>query len=101
VPIAAPIADDESLARKQIRRLLHAASGGAMIGKAANREEALRIAGEQTPRVVFLDVQLRLDGFERRDTRAASHGEHVFVLHAGTQQRMSRPYGERLDGSWQ
>lgn len=34
-----------------------------------------------------------------RDTRAVSHGDHIVVLHDGTQLQMSRAYRERLDGS--
>lgn len=34
-----------------------------------------------------------------RDTRAASHGDHVVVLHDGTQLQMSRLYRQRLDRS--
>lgn len=34
-----------------------------------------------------------------RDTRPASHGDHIIVLHDGTQLQMSRAYRERLDGS--
>lgn len=34
-----------------------------------------------------------------RDTRHASHGDHVVVLQDGTQLQLSRAYRERLDGS--
>ena len=34
-----------------------------------------------------------------RDTRPASHGDHIVVLQDGTQLQMSRAYRERLDGS--
>jgi len=34
-----------------------------------------------------------------RDTRPVSHGDHIVVLHDGTQLQMSRAYRERLDGS--
>jgi two-component system LytT family response regulator len=34
-----------------------------------------------------------------RDTRPASHGDHIVVLHDGTQLQMSRAYRERLDGA--
>lgn len=34
-----------------------------------------------------------------RDTRPASHGDHIIVLLDGTQLQMSRAYRERLDGS--
>ncbi|HYO75962.1 MAG TPA: LytTR family DNA-binding domain-containing protein, partial [Thermoanaerobaculia bacterium] len=34
-----------------------------------------------------------------RDTRPASHGDHIVVLHDGTQLQLSRAYRERLDRS--
>ena len=34
-----------------------------------------------------------------RDIRPASHGDHIVVLHDGTQLQMSRAYRERLGGS--
>jgi two-component system LytT family response regulator len=34
-----------------------------------------------------------------RDTRPASHGDHVVMLHDGTQLQMSRAYRERLDAA--
>ena len=65
MPITAVIVDDEALARKRIRRLLQAASDVAVVGEAADGEEALRVVDEQRPQVLFLDVQMpRMDGFE-------------------------------------
>ena len=46
MPITAVIADDEPLARKRIRRLLHAASEVTVVGEAGDGEEALRIVDE-------------------------------------------------------
>jgi two-component system, LytTR family, response regulator len=65
VPITALIVDDEPLARKRVRRLLHEAPDLTVIGEAASGEEALRVIHERAPQVVFLDVQMpRMDGFE-------------------------------------
>jgi two-component system LytT family response regulator len=65
VPITALIVDDEPLARKRTRRLLHEASDLTVIGEAASGEEALRIVDEQAPQVMFLDVQMPgMDGFD-------------------------------------
>lgn len=63
--ITALIVDDEPLARRRIRRLLHAASDVTIVGEAGGGEEALRILDEQRPQLMFLDVQMpRMDGFE-------------------------------------
>src|SRR3954467_8098781 len=65
MPITAVIVDDEPLARKRMRTLLHAASDVTVVGEAADGEEALRIVDEQRPQVMFLDVQMpRMNGFD-------------------------------------
>ncbi len=59
------IVDDESPARRKIRRFLANADDFAIIGEAAAGQEAVRLIGEQKPDLVFLDVQMPgLDGFE-------------------------------------
>jgi two-component system, LytTR family, response regulator len=65
MPITALIVDDEPLARKRIRRLLHTAPDLTIVGEAGDGEEALRMIAAEAPQVVFLDVQMpRMDGFE-------------------------------------
>jgi two-component system, LytTR family, response regulator len=65
MPITALIVDDESLARKRMRKLLRATDDVTVVGEAAGGEEALSIIAERRPQVVFLDVQMpRLNGFD-------------------------------------
>ena len=63
--IRAVIVDDEPLARKRLRRLLEAHPTVSIVGEAADGATACRIIGQQSPDLVFLDVQMPgLSGFE-------------------------------------
>src|SRR5215216_7376401 len=58
------IADDEAPARQKMRRLLSGERDVEIVGEAATGAEAVRAIREQSPDVVFLDVQMPvLDGF--------------------------------------
>jgi two-component system, LytTR family, response regulator LytT len=59
------VVDDEQLAREELCFLLGQAGSVEIVGQAADGVEALRLAGELKPDVVFLDVQMPgLTGFE-------------------------------------
>ena len=59
------IVDDEDLARQVVREMLQANSEVEIIGECANGFEAVRMAGEMKPDLMFLDIQMpKLDGFE-------------------------------------
>jgi two-component system LytT family response regulator len=59
------IVDDERLARLELRRLLAAHPDVEIAGEARHGEEALKLAGELAPDLLFLDVQMPgMDGFE-------------------------------------
>lgn len=63
--LTAVIVDDEELARHYLRELLSAHSGIRVTAECANGFEAVKSIGEQTPDLLFLDVQMpKLDGFE-------------------------------------
>ena len=62
--IRALIVDDESLARKFIRRLLKDDHEVEIVGECGNGNDAVAVIKKQTPDLVFLDVQMpELDGF--------------------------------------
>ena len=62
--IRALIADDESLARKFIRRLLKHENDVEIIGECSNGREAVAMIRKEKPDLVFLDVQMpEMDGF--------------------------------------
>jgi two-component system, LytTR family, response regulator len=54
----AVIVDDERLARSELRRLLDVHAEVEIVGEAANVEQALRVIGETSPDLLFLDVQM-------------------------------------------
>jgi len=63
-PIRALIADDETLARKFIRRILKDDHDVEIVGECSNGKEAVAMIRKQNPDLVFLDVQMpELDGF--------------------------------------
>lgn len=64
-PLSVLIVDDEQLARDELCFLLGQAEAIQIVGQAADGVDALRMAGELKPDVVFLDVQMPgLTGFE-------------------------------------
>jgi two-component system LytT family response regulator len=52
------VIDDERAARSEIKRLLAGYSDFEITGEAANADDALRMIGEQTPDILFLDIQM-------------------------------------------
>lgn len=62
--IRALIVDDEPLARKFIRRMLEDDQEVQIVGECGNGSDAVAAISEQTPDLVFLDVQMpEMDGF--------------------------------------
>ena len=73
VALRALIADDEALARAQLRRLLASACGVHVVGEAASGEDAAAAIERLQPDLLFLDVQMpRGDGFSVIKTIGAS-----------------------------
>ena len=63
-PLSALIVDDEPLARLGVRQLLLREPDVQIIGECTDGSEAVDAIREQSPELVFLDVQMpRLDGF--------------------------------------
>jgi two-component system LytT family response regulator len=59
------VVDDEEPARALLSELLGRAPGVRVVGRCANGLEAVRVAAEQKPDAVFLDIEMpKLDGFE-------------------------------------
>lgn len=63
-PIRVLIVDDEPLARERMRNLLEAHPDVEVIGEAVDGAEAVKAIREQTPELVFLDIQMpEVDAF--------------------------------------
>ena len=64
MPTTVLIVDDHQSFRRAVRLVLEY-EGYEVVGEAADGEEALRVAGETSPNVVLLDVNMPgMDGFE-------------------------------------
>jgi DNA-binding NarL/FixJ family response regulator len=59
------IADDHPIFRKGLREVIEEEGGLAVVGEAADGDEALRLAEEKRPAVAVLDIDMpRMSGFE-------------------------------------
>jgi DNA-binding NarL/FixJ family response regulator len=68
------LADDHSLVRAGLRSLLEEMAGVEVVGEAADGHEALRLIGELTPDVAFLDISMPgLNGLEVAARVAREH----------------------------
>ena len=88
------IVDDEALARQVVREMLQSHPEVEIAGECANGFEAVRLAGELKPDLLFLDIQMpKLDGFEVLELIGSeiaivfvtAHDEHAlraFEVHA-------------------
>jgi two-component system LytT family response regulator len=76
--IQALIADDEMLARQKLRDLLSNEPEIEIVGEADSGPEAVRIARERVPQLMFLDVAMpTLDGFEVLTELSSSESAHL------------------------
>ena len=81
-PVRVLICDDHALVRAGLAKLLESEPGIAVVGEAADAEEAVARTGELAPDVVLLDVVLPgRSGIEAlQDLLAASPGTKILVL---------------------
>ncbi|HEX6509040.1 MAG TPA: response regulator transcription factor, partial [Chloroflexota bacterium] len=64
-PVRVLIVDDQALIREGLEMLLGLSPGIQVVGTAIDGEDAIRVAGEQRPDVVLMDLRMpRCDGVE-------------------------------------
>ena len=75
------VVDDEPLARRRLTRLLEAEEGLEVVSVCATGREAVRAVREESPELLFLDVQMpEMDGFAvLRELEAQGLPQVVFV----------------------
>jgi len=76
------LADDHSLVRAGVRRVLEGVPGLEMVGEAGSGAETLKVLAETQPDVLLLDLNMPDgDGFSvLRDARAVAPDTHIIVL---------------------
>ena len=52
------IVDDEPLARERLNRMIEAVDGCSLVGQAGSGEQAITVAEEESPDLVFMDVRM-------------------------------------------
>jgi DNA-binding NarL/FixJ family response regulator len=75
-------ADDHSIVRDGLRALFRGAPGFTIAGEASDGESAVRLAGEQLPDVVILDISMpKMNGIEAtRHIKERHPGINVLIL---------------------
>lgn len=82
------IAEDEALIRLDLKEMLEE-DGYAVVGEAGDGETAVRLAGEQRPDLVILDVKMPiLDGISAAERIAAERIAPVVILTAFSQREL-------------
>jgi len=89
-PIRVVIVDDHAMVRTTLRLILRSAGDVAVVGEAADGEEALRVCEEVHPDVVLMDLRLpRLDGVASiRALQRRTPMPRVLVLTASYDERL-------------
>ncbi len=82
------IADDHRLFAEALEAILAADDRIELVGLASDGEEAVRLAGEQRPDVILMDISMPLmDGIEAARTIKAEDGEVNILMLTGSNDR--------------
>ena len=74
------IVDDEALARRRLRQLLHEAPDFEVVGECTDARQLADLVRELRPEVVFLDIRMpHIDGFEAQEAIRSLVRHVVFV----------------------
>ena len=82
------IADDHRLFAEALEAILAADDRIELVGLAGDGEEAVRLAGEQRPDVILMDISMPLmDGIEAAKAIKAGDGEVSILMLTGSNDR--------------
>ena len=101
-PIRIVIADDHALLRRGLATLLGFDTELAVVGDAKNGEEAVRVAIEQKPEVVVMDLSMPvMDGVEatRRIKESVPDAKILILTTFGTSEDVSRAIAAGASGA--
>lgn len=93
MPIKVLVVDDHAVVRDGLKRILEAESDMRVVAEAATGPEAVRLAREQRPDVVVMDIAIpELDGLEAaaRIARESKHARVVVLSIHGTSEHVRR-----------
>lgn len=87
-PIRVLIADDHRLFAEALEAILSGDERIELVGLAANGEEAVRLAGEQRPDVVLMDISMPLmDGVDAAKAIRAENDDVGVLMLTGSSER--------------
>jgi two-component system, LytTR family, response regulator LytT len=91
--VRAVVADDEAGSRELLRLALEASGGVSVVGEAQDGAECLRLLFEQSPDVLFLDVEMpRLNGIEVAEEALRGSAPPLVVFVTGHDHFAVRAY---------
>ncbi len=79
-PIRILLADDHTLFRKGIRTILEQMHGIAVVGEAANGQEAVAQARELVPDAILMDIQMPMIGGIEATQHILKENPHIGVI---------------------
>jgi DNA-binding NarL/FixJ family response regulator len=98
-PIAVLIVDDQAPFRRAARAVIMATPGFEVVGEAETGEDAVRMAGELTPGLVLMDINLPgINGIEATRQITAARPETVVML-LSTYREEDLPPGAESSGA--
>jgi two-component system nitrate/nitrite response regulator NarL len=84
-PTTVLIADDHDLFAESLTAFLSTEGSIEVVGRAANGEEALRLADEVDPDVILMDISMPvMDGFEAARTIRGAHPDMCILFLTGS-----------------
>jgi len=94
------LVDDHAMMRQGLRSILEGYSDVTVVGEAANGEEAVRAAGELSPSVVIMDINMpKMNGIEATKRIKMNH-PHVVVIGLSVNAGPHNQEALRQVGAW-
>src|SRR3954463_2639164 len=91
-PVRVLLSDDHTMFRQGIRQMLETDPQIEVVGEAANGKEAIALARQTEPDVIFLDIEMPVMGGEEaiKQLLKISSSPRVIILTMHTSERIAR-----------